>query len=37
MSVGIDGLYEPHVPGWWSAFDDAQPLGGPGATQGCAP
>lgn len=37
MQVGIDGLYAPAVPGWWSADDLAQPLGGPGSTQGCAP
>ena len=37
LRVGIDGLYGAPVPGWWTADDDALPLGGPGSTQGCAP
>ncbi|KFL36270.1 hypothetical protein N788_05105 [Arenimonas donghaensis DSM 18148 = HO3-R19] len=37
MQVGIDGLYAPRVPGWWSALDTARPLGGSGTMQGCAP
>ena len=31
------GLFSGDVDGTWSQEDDVQPLGGPGATQGCAP